>query len=224
MSANFQTLADKIAVLIAERERTWPAGRLAKNAAERQDLIDRFDPAQIVQPGEGLGSFTLLPVEGGELKLETLVEEGPAVLLFFRFGGCPACSIALPHYDLHLRPALERANVSLLAVSPQLPERLNAFREQLGLKIPIASDPDNRLARHLGLTFVPSPLPEGPPPQGWIGDVTGTGTWELPQPAVVVLDRHAKVSSVMVSPDWLKRPEADDVLQLVAEVSTAEPT
>jgi peroxiredoxin len=211
-----QTLAGKFGALLTERAQSWEPERLAKNAADRRDVVERFDPAAIVQPGDRLDPFLLLDEAGDEISLDSLVADGPAVLLFFRFGECPACNIALPHYDAELRPALDRAGVRLVAVSPQLPERLAAFRARRGLALDVASDPDNTLARRLGISFVPSAIPVGPPPRGWVGELTGTGTWELPQPAVLVIEPDHTIRALLVSPDWLDRPEVGEILDLLS--------
>ncbi len=217
-AADSTTLAEQFAALSAERERTWPAEQLAKNVGQRRELVERFDPVAIAQVGERIESFTLPDVDDGALTLDRLVANGPAVLIFFRYAGCPACNIAIPYYDRTLFPALADAGIPLVAVSPQLPEGLKAIRDRHGLRLTVASDPGNRLARRLGISFVPSKLPEGPPAAGWIGELTGTGTWELPQPTILILEGDLTVRSIDVSPDWLARPEAEQVLARLPEV------
>jgi hypothetical protein len=56
---------------------------------------------------------------------------------------------------------------------------------------------------------------------GHIGDVTGTGTWELPKPAVLVIDGDRVVRFVDVSPDWLVRTEAGPIIAAVEALSPA---
>ena len=60
-----------------------------------------------------------------------------------------------------------------------------------------------------------------PPPSagGFIGDTTGTGTWELPQPTVVIIDRDGVVAFADVSPDWLVRTEAEPILVAAKELA-----
>ncbi|HEX7782977.1 MAG TPA: peroxiredoxin-like family protein [Sphingobium sp.] len=205
------TLKAQYAALQAERERTWSAPQLAANARQRQILTDRFDPSAIVQPGDILPPLHLVDVEGDAIGLDDLTADGPAVLIFFRFAGCPACNIALPHYDHILYPYLRSRTIPLVAVSPQRPDRLRDIKDRHQLALSVASDPGNGLARALGISFVPDDRPE-PPPAGWIGDVTGTGTWELPQPAVLLIGPGRVVEWIQVSPDWLDRPESDDIL------------
>lgn len=126
----------------------------------------------------------------------------------------------MPHYDRTLVPALERDGVSLVAICPQLPDRLAAIVTRHDLRLAVASDPDNRLARRLGLVFTPDETPS-PPPAGWIGEVTGTGSWELPLTSILVVDRDHVARFVAIDPDWLDRIEAADILAAVARVVDA---
>jgi peroxiredoxin len=204
-------LRARYAALQAERERDWPPAQLARNAAQRQQLVARFDAATVAQAGDVLPDLAFDDVEGGELKLDALTAQGPALFIFFRFAGCPACNIALPYYAETLWPVLRARGVPLVALSPQQPDRLVEIKHRHDLPFTVATDRDNQLARLLGISFVPDDRPS-PPPAGWIGEVTGTGSWELPQPAVLLLGPGRVVQRLQVSPDWLDRPEADDIL------------
>jgi peroxiredoxin len=212
-----ESLASKFDALHAERERTWAPEALRRNVDTRRILVERFDPAAIVQVGDEVEPFTLELSGGGTVGLDTLTADGPVALVFFRFAGCPACNIALPHYDRHLRPALEAAGIRLVAVSPHLPERgLDDIRRRHQLGYEVAADRGNRLGARFGLTFVPHdnpPVPQDDP--NWIGALTGTGSWELPQPAIVIIDQDHIARFVDVSPDWLRRTEVETVLAAV---------
>jgi peroxiredoxin len=215
MSASLnQLLAD----LHAERVATWAPAALKVNIDQRQHLVDSADPQAWVKQGDLLDSFELLKVEGGTLSRAELTANGPAVLVFFRFAGCPACNIALPYYQRRLFPTLKAWGVPLVAISPQVPERLVEIKLRHQLQLQVASDRDNALGRRLSILYSfdeasrQAALSKG---GGGIGEVTGTGTWELPQPTLIVLDRDGRVAFVEVSPDWLVRTEADEVLQVV---------
>jgi peroxiredoxin len=213
-----ESLKDLLAALHAERVRTWDPAKLQVNIDQRRELEERFDPARAVRAGDSIPDFTLLDSAGGEIHRDDLLRDGPAVLIFFRFASCPACNIALPYYDRALRPALAAAGIPLVAVSPQVPERVGAIRERHGLGFPVASDPDNRLGRRLGITFEANAASraggEGP---GWLGETVGTQSWELPQPTVIVLGRDGVVRFVSISPDWLVRTEAGGVLDVLKD-------
>jgi peroxiredoxin len=212
-----ESLKRLLANLHAERVATWEPAALQVNINQRQRLVDQAQPEDYVQVGDELDPFTLLNVEGGELNLELLLADGPAVLVFFRFAGCPACNIALPYYARQLYPRLRELGVPLVAVSPQVPARLVEIKTRHNLQLLVASDPDNNLGRRLGILYSfdeasrKAALARG----NGIGETTGTGTWELPQPSVVVIAQDGTVAFVEVSPDWLVRTEAEPVLAVV---------
>ena len=215
-----KSLIDRFGVLHAEREQTWPAEKLRANVEQRRALVAAFDAAAVVSVGDEIEPFELESATGGRLTLDVLTADGPVLLIFFRFAGCPACNLTLPYYDERLRPALDAAGVRIVAVSPHLPEHgLGDIRERHGLGFEVAADRGNVLARRFGLTFLPlgdTPTPAGDP--GWIGALTGTGTWELPQPAAVLIDRDHVVRFAEVSPDWMARTEAEPIIAAAARL------
>jgi peroxiredoxin len=160
-------------------------------------------------------------VDGGTLRLNELLVQGPVVLIFFRFEGCPACNLALPYYQRNLLPGLRRLGARLIALSPQVPEKLVAIKRRHDLEFDVASDLQNALGRRFGILYSfdeasrRSALANGRA----IGETTGTGTWELPMPTAVVIDRDGFVRFADVHPDWLLRTEAEPILEAVAALS-----
>lgn len=212
-----ESLAKLLADLHAERVRTWDPAALKINVDQRATLVETAEPAAWVKVGDVVAPFVLRDVEGGELTLKGLTASGPAVLVFFRFAGCPACNIALPYYERALQPTLKALGVPLVAVSPQIPERLGEIRTRHDLTFKVASDTDNALGRRFGILYTADEASQAAQRArgGSIGDTTGTGTWELPQPTVVVIDQNGVVKFVDVSPDWLVRTEAEPVIAAV---------
>lgn len=214
-----ESLTAHFEALHAERVATWPADRLAKNVGQRQKLVAAFDASQVVQVGDVVAPFELAGSDGESLTLDGLVADGPAVLIFFRYAGCPACNLALPYYDRQLWPALQDAGIRLVAISPHLPEKgLGAIHDRHALGFPVAADRDNALGRRFGITFSRGEVPSEPPAPGWIGELTGTGTVEFPQPTVILIDQDRVVRFVDVSPDWLVRTEAPEILAAIARL------
>ncbi len=152
------------------------------------------------------------------MTLDRLLADGPAVLIFFRFATCPACNIALPYYERRLQPELQRLGARLVAVSPQVPDLLADIKRRQGLTFQVASDAGNALGRRFGITFESdeasraAALAKG----RTLGEVTGTGTWELPMPTAIVIGQDRVVRFVDVAPDWLARTEAEPIIEAVA--------
>jgi peroxiredoxin len=216
---SFQPLHERSAALQAERERSWPPEQLAKNARQRAVLAQRFDPAAIAQPGQRLADARLVDQNGQRLTLSALTAHGAAVLVFFRFGGCPACNIALPYYDQTLAAPLKAAGIPLVAVSAQVPVDRGII-ERHHLSFPVAGDPNYALARELGITFLPEEQPAVPPASPGSAP-RWAPTAEIDQPAVLILDPGLVVRRFWVSPDWLARTEAADILAALPEAARA---
>jgi peroxiredoxin len=190
---------------------------LQANIDQRRHLEETADRAGWVKPGDVIEPLVLPEVLGGTVDLAELLAAGPVVLLFFRFANCPACNISLRHYQQELYPALASLGATLVAVSPQVPEKLAAIRNRFGFGFPVASDSDYRLTRSLGITFTASAEQQerDRAKGGGLAAELGTGQWELPYPTIVVVDQQGVVTFADVHPDWLVRTEAPAVIDAV---------
>ncbi|PZV37202.1 peroxiredoxin-like family protein [Mesorhizobium kowhaii] len=216
-----QSLNETLAEFQSKRALTMPADRLKINVDQRRLLVDTADRSAFVKAGDTVQPFALTEVGGQSLTLEGLLENGPLVLIFFRFAGCPVCNVALPYYNQHLAPELNRLGATLVGVSPQVAEKLRDIKDRHRLDFLIATDADNALSRRFGILYSfdePSrrvSLDSGTP----IGEVTGTGTWELPMPTAVVIDQSRTVRFADVSPDWLVRTEPVDIIDALKTIT-----
>jgi len=210
--------------LHAERLISMDPAALKINIDQRRTLVETADRAGFVKAGDLVEPFSLPQVDGGEVELTSLLAKGPVVLIFFRFAGCPACNLALPYYHRQLQPALKALGATLVAVSPQVPERLIEIKRRHDLSFLVASDLNNDLGRKFGIlyTFDEASQAAARARGSSIGEVTGTGTWELPMPSVVVIGQDRRVRFADVSPDWMVRTEAEPVIEAVRSLSLVE--
>lgn len=217
---NKESLNQLFADLHAHRVATFKPEDLAVNVNQRKFLVETTDRSKFIKLGDAVDSLTLPEVGGGTVELDTLLSKGPAVFIFFRFAGCPACNLALPYYQRQLYPALKSLGASLVAISPQIPEKLREIKERHRLEFSVATDFGNELGSKFGIVFTAneasqkSALAKG----SNMGETIGTGTWDLPMPAVIVIDQDHIVRFVAVSPDWLVRTEADEIIEAVRSI------
>jgi peroxiredoxin len=212
----------KLADLHAERVRTYDPAALKINIDQRAALVEAAKTAQFIRVGDRVAPFTVQDVDGATLSLDDLLADGPAVLVFFRFAGCPACNIAIPHYEQALAPGLRALGASFTAISPQVPARLKEIKTRHGLSFNVASD-GNHLGRRFGILYTADAASQAAAQARGVdlGEVVGTGTWELPQPAAIVIGQDRIVHFADVSPDWMVRTEAEPILQAVRELTQA---
>jgi peroxiredoxin len=215
-----ESLNELLGQLHAERVRTWDPNSLRVNVEQRRTLVETADRSTWVKAGDPAPDFRLTEVDGEELTLASLTAQSPVVLILFRFATCPACNIALPYYARNLWPQLQALGAGLVAVSPQVPERLVEIKRKHGLEFHVASDL-NSLGRAFGVLYeFDEPSKAAARARGGsIGDTTGAGAWELPMPTVVVIDRTRNVVFADVSPDWLVLTEADPIVEAVRAVT-----
>jgi peroxiredoxin len=211
------TVQGNLDALQAQRNADWTAEQLAANAALRRRIDDGADRSRFVKVGDVVEPFVLPAVGGETVALLQLLESGPVVLLFFRFESCPACNVAMPAYRDALAPELSALGAHLVAISPQVPEKLSAIQARLGLEFLVASDPEARLIRSFGIGFAPDEEEQAQQRAAGsdLGELLGTGNWYLPYPTVVVVDQQRVVRFADVHPDWMVRTEAGAVIEAV---------
>jgi peroxiredoxin len=214
---NKESLNQLFADLHAHRVATFKPEDLAANINQRKFLIENTDPTKFIKIGDVVETFVLTEVGGGSVELDTLLSDGPAVLIFFRFAGCPTCNLALPYYQRQLYPALKSLGASLVAISPQVPEKLRDIKERHRLEFPVTTDFGNQLGYKFGIVFTADEASKNYALANGnnMGETTGTGTWDLPMPSVIIIDQQHIVRFVAVSPDWLARTEADEIIEAV---------
>jgi peroxiredoxin len=207
--------------LHAHRVATMKPEELAYNIHQRQYLVDHADRSKFVKLGNKIENFVLPEVDGGTVSLDALLEKGPAVLVFFRFAGCPACNIAIPYYQRQLAPAVAQLGATLVAISPQIPSKLRDIKERHNLDFLVASDTDNQLGTKFGIVFTANAesqkhlLSKGTN----LGETIGTHTWDLPMPTALVIGQDHVVRFVSISPDWLVRAEADEIIEALRGIT-----
>ena len=97
----------------------------------------------------------------------------------------------------------ERAGVDVVAVSPDPNEQSQRLADGLRLSYRFVADPDLTVTRRYGL----------------IHRRGGAGGADVPRPATVVLDRHGVVRWLSLSDNYQVRPDPQDVVRAVREVS-----
>ncbi|MDA0562911.1 thioredoxin-dependent thiol peroxidase [Streptomonospora sp. S1-112] len=103
-----------------------------------------------LEPGDTAPDFTLTADDGGKVSLSEVLAGGKRVVLYFYPAAMtPGCTTEACDFRDSLGD-FSGADVAVLGVSPDAPERLARFREQEGLTFPLLSDPDKTVLRAYG--------------------------------------------------------------------------
>jgi peroxiredoxin len=119
--------------------------------ASRATLTD-FDTAGIIKVGEKLPGFKLKNAVGQEVDSASLNANGPLVLTFYRGEWCPFCNIAISGFQKHLS-AFKAKGVTLVALTPELPNGTLTMTEKHKLEFPVLTDEHNDFARKIGVVW-----------------------------------------------------------------------
>ena len=164
--------------------------------------------------GERAPDFTLPDASGHAVTLSERLASGPVVLSFYRGDWCPYCNLELRALQAHL-PEIHARGASVIAISPQSPDRATPLAEREGLGFDILSDIHQETIRAYRLQFTPPAAVKDVYINVFGNDLStqnADGSWDLPIPATFVIDGNASVRAAFVSADYTTRMEPADIL------------
>jgi peroxiredoxin len=212
----------KLRTQIAELERSMPPlapeqALLLEQAA--RELAHSGISEQALKSGAQAPDFTLPNAVGRAVSLDTALKSGPVVVTFYRGIWCPYCSLQLRAYQ-QILPEILRLGASLLAVSPQSPDKSQATLLKNFLQYEVLSDLGNAVSRQFGLVYQ---VPE------WVRstylsfgtnlpEFNGDSSWELPIPGTFVIGDGRRILLAYADSDPRNRLEPAAILEALGAV------
>tara|TARA_R110002111_G_scaffold257735_1_gene326265 strand:+ start:294 stop:959 length:666 start_codon:yes stop_codon:yes gene_type:complete len=206
--------------ILAYAPLTSAAPEDTKSMTEQPKVVKLDQPLQL---GDIMPNFVIDNAAGGTLELETLLEDGPVLLTFYRGSWCPYCISELSSVQKRLEKITD-TGAKVLAISPETPSNTAEIVEQKDFGFLFGTDHDNQLAKQLALSFKLDPktikkyreygidLPES----------NDSKKWELPIPATYVIDTNGTITYAFVEEDYKKRADYDKVIETLREMAEAE--
>jgi len=193
-----------------------PAETQAIHARAVAELKQKLLAANILPVGAKIPEFQLQDHDGKIISSSDLLSKGCLVLCFIRGRWCPFCVAQMEAMNLVL-PEIERAGVTLAAISPQTVQQSFFMRDQHKLRFPLLSDAGNIVARQLGLTYRIPDDQKAVYQRAFVNlpFVNGDASWELPIPATYIIDRDGTVLYASANEDYTERPEPEDIVRFL---------
>jgi peroxiredoxin len=210
---------------------------LAEIFAERKELIAKYVPAEVqavheraivevrdsgiagraLRSGDKTPDFELADQNGTPLRAVDLLRKGKLVLCFFRGRWCPFCVGQLEAMNA-IFPQIQALGALLVGISPQTAHQSYLMADQHHLRFPLLSDTENKVARQFGLVYRVPEYQQEIYQRAFVNlpFANGDSSWELPIPAVYVLDRDSTILHASVNPDYTERPEPAEILRVVS--------
>lgn len=215
----------RIDVPFADRLRRL-ADRVRDLSPVYADAVDRFVTrlesvgagASAPQVGDIIPDFMLPDHDGRIVSLEQLVSNGPAVLVFHRGHWCPYCRLSMAgmaEIEARLAPH------AIVAISPERQRYTRALRADAGAGFAFLSDVGSGYALSLNLAvWVDDAMARLIASSGLdIPEYQGTDGWIMPIPAVFIVGTDGRIIARHVDPDYRRRMELGDVLDVLDRVS-----
>ena len=184
-----------------------------------QEFQKAFKPSEAIQVGDKFPHFSLSNAVGKEVTLADLTASGPLLITFYRGEWCPFCNLALASMQKHLEE-FQAKGVTLVAISPELPNQSLSTTEKHQLKFQVLSDVQNKLAKEIGILFA-QPDYMRPAFKNLGHDFAarnGDDSLEVPLPVSFLVGKNGVVIKSFVNPDWTKRLEPSVALKWVNEL------
>jgi peroxiredoxin len=186
--------------------------------ATTQRLKDSGLAMKALQPGQSIMDFELPDATGKIVNSADLRQSGPLLILFYRGVWCPFCNLTVQAYQERL-PAFLQRGVTLMAISPQTPDKSLTLQQKHDLKFPVLSDSGNKIARQFGIVFqLDSALKKVQERFGVdIAAYNGDDRFELPIPATFLVSKNGKVVRSYVEADYMKRLVPETAIEWIDE-------
>ena len=187
-----------------------------------EDGIEAVVQAGVVDNAKAMGDqapgFTLTNQTGEEVSLASLLESGPVVLMWYRGGWCPYCNLALRAYQERLDD-FSALGATLVALSPELPDRTLSTAEKEGLGFQVLSDVGNGVAREYGVVFELTEGVKANYEQAFgLSAYNGDDSGELPLAATYVIGRDGVIRWAFLDADYRNRAEPADVIEALQRI------
>lgn len=196
----------------------------AKDAMDRavQNLKQSKIEDSVIAVGKDVPNFELPSVSGTNVALQEVLKRGPVVIVFYRGGWCPYCNLNLHFLQKHLGD-IQATGASLLAISPERPDKTLTTKAKNELQFEVLSDAGNKVAREFGLVFRLPPELQAIYKQFGIDleATNGDNSYELPLSATFIIDRNGKVVERFVDADYKKRMDPEQIVDLLRKLPVA---
>lgn len=165
--------------------------------------------------GEKLPEGTVTNLEGKEVSTAELTKEKPTVIIFYRGGWCSYCTNQLAGLN-EIEEEIDKLGFQVLAISQDDVASINETKEEKDLDYSVVSDPEMEFAQKMGVAYkMDDKTIERY--KGYGIDLKGSG-YQLPAPAVFVVDKEGVIQFTYVNPNYSVRLNPEVLLAVLKNV------
>ena len=167
--------------------------------------------------GEIAPDFELNNALGKPVALSDYLKKGKVVLTWYRGGWCPYCNMTLQQLQREV-PGFNANGASLIALTPELPDKSMSTVEKQNLQFEVLSDVGNEIARAYGIVFkLADDVAEIYDASFGMRTYNGDDSYELPLAATYIINEDGKIMYAFLDADHRKRAEPSDLTAFLKE-------
>lgn len=178
-------------------------------AIDRSKVAESPEHVSPVLNGQFVPDVILQTEFGRDIRLQSMVESRPSVIIFYRGGWCPYCNRQMAGL-MEVEQRILDLGYQIIAISPDAPARLQEQKTESGFDVVRLSDANLSAIRAFGLGyFVPDS--EASKYRNSLGakltTLEGSERVVLPVPAAFVVDTAGVIRFQYVNPNYKVRVE-----------------
>ncbi|MFT6500608.1 MAG: peroxiredoxin [Crocinitomicaceae bacterium] len=167
------------------------------------------------QVGEKAPNFTLKNALGNPVELNDYLKKGKVVLTWYRGGWCPYCNLTLHQLQQEL-PNFKASGATLIALTPELPDKSISTAEKNALEFEVLSDIGNKIAKEYGIVFKLTDEVAGMYNQSFdMNGYNGDASNELPLAATFIIAENGKILYTFLDADYRNRAEPSELTEFL---------
>lgn len=179
-----------------------------------QQLRDNKLKEKALQVGDHIPNAVFTDIEGNDIQLESLLSADYLILNFYRGGWCPYCNMELREYE-RLKTEFQSYGANILAISAEVPQLAAQTHEKNEITYTLVTDKNAVFMKEVGILFSISEKAK----KDYVGfgmdlkKIHGNENFELPVPAIYVIDKSLKIVFVHIEEDYMTRLEPTELLK-----------
>ncbi|MEO1130018.1 MAG: peroxiredoxin-like family protein, partial [Planctomycetota bacterium] len=178
-------------------------------------------------PGLAVGEqaptgIALADARGETVVLDDILDRpGPAVVMFYRGNWCPYCNRSLDAFQQRIED-FEAAGATLIAISPESSDNVSRTIGKSSLSYVVLSDTNGDAARAFNVEFTVDDATQEKYLSSYnldVGAYNANGSWNLPAPAVYVIDDEGVIRHTYADWNYRKRADPSRILAVVERIN-----
>ncbi|RYM31372.1 AhpC/TSA family protein [Brumimicrobium glaciale] len=167
------------------------------------------------QVGDQAPNFTLNNALGNPVELKDVLKKGKVVLTWYRGGWCPYCNLTLHQLQEEL-PNFKANGATLIALTPELPDKSITTAEKNDLEFEVLSDIGNKIAKEYGIVFKLTDEVAGMYNESFdMNSYNGDKSDELPLAATFIIDENGEIIYAFLDADYRNRAEPSEITEFL---------